>query len=98
EYERYAAEVIAAVSKDRSIDKIAELFGIIENERMGRRGRSPDRRRVLAADILAWLQSSQDRWAEFGPPPVNLRNKIRSLYFSVMCSNRYLVGWRQSHS
>src|ERR1700722_12566788 len=67
EYDSYAAEVIAAVSEEHSVDRITEVFGIIENERMGLHGGSPDRRRALAADIVAWLQSSQDRWLEFGP-------------------------------
>jgi hypothetical protein len=67
EYDSYAAEVITAARRDHSIDGIAELFAVIENERMGLRGGSPDRRRALANDILAWLQSSQDRWVEFGP-------------------------------
>ena len=67
EYDSYADEIIAAVGDGASIAKISETLVIIEDERMGL-GKGPsDRRHTVAADILAWFESSQNRWMEFGP-------------------------------
>ena len=67
EYDRYAPQIAVALRKGASGEEIAELLGIIEQERMGLGGGSPERLRALAANILGWFEASQIRWVEFGP-------------------------------
>ncbi|PBJ41360.1 hypothetical protein BB737_01955 [Mycobacterium avium subsp. hominissuis] len=67
EYDSYAPTIAAALSRGESTEGIAALLSSNECERMRLDERSPDARQKLAADILAWFESSQIRWLEFGP-------------------------------
>lgn len=67
EYDRYAAWVVAALREGASREEIAEILVAIEDEQMGLGKRPPDYRWPVAAYILEWFDSSQNRWVEFGP-------------------------------
>lgn len=74
EYDRYAPQIAAALKERASAAEIAELLGCIECDRMGLREVVPEFRREVpefrqkvAVHILAWYESSQTRWLEFGP-------------------------------
>lgn len=67
EYDSYAPEIVSAIRNDASPNDIAQLLSDTEQKRMGLGDGSPERRLVLAEDIVAWFESSQERWTEFGP-------------------------------
>ena len=67
EYDSYAPEVVSALRKGASSVEIAQLLGTIEHEQMGLGEGADERRRNIAEEILAWFESSQARWVDFGP-------------------------------
>jgi hypothetical protein len=67
EYDRYAPEVVSALSNGACEADIAELLETIQRDRMGLGGEPSGRLRPVASDIVAWLAQSQDSWKNFGP-------------------------------
>ncbi|HEY4826261.1 MAG TPA: hypothetical protein VIH85_05815 [Solirubrobacteraceae bacterium] len=67
EFDRYAPEVVSALSNGASEAGIAELLETIECDRMGLGAGANDRLRPAASEIVDWLAQSQDSWKNFGP-------------------------------
>jgi hypothetical protein len=66
EYDRYAPQIAAALKQQLSAVEIADVLAGIERDWMGHLGVSAGDRRTLADGIVAWYESSQTRWIEFG--------------------------------
>jgi Family of unknown function (DUF6188) len=66
EYDRYAPQIASALKQGVSAVQIAAVLAGIEHDRMDLPEVSSGDRRTLAEGIVAWYESSQTRWVEFG--------------------------------
>ena len=74
EYDNYAPMLVEALRARASADDIAHLLTTIEDDRIFDRaptssGEPVGRLRDLGEAIVGWYETSQRRWAEFGPLP-----------------------------